>query len=61
MSKRPQLPGDPSDLHLCISYDDKLWHTPQADRLESWSVAQADHRAPRRAVPAGKLGADDID
>lgn len=39
MSKRPQLPGDPSDLHLRISYDDELWDTPQADTLERWSVA----------------------
>lgn len=39
MIKRPQLPGDPSDLHLRISYDDGLWDTPQADTLERWSVA----------------------
>ncbi|MGP3635412.1 hypothetical protein ACTU45_18925 [Streptomyces sp. 24-1644] len=38
MSKRPQLPGDPSDLYLRISYDDELWDTPQADTLERWSV-----------------------
>ncbi|MFD4479467.1 hypothetical protein ACFWPU_25580 [Streptomyces sp. NPDC058471] len=39
MSKRPQLPGDPSYLHLRISYDDELWDTPQADTMERWSVA----------------------
>lgn len=39
VSKRPPLPGDPSDLHLRISYDDELWDTPQADTLERWSVA----------------------
>ncbi|MGI5457578.1 hypothetical protein ACQEWB_31300 [Streptomyces sp. CA-249302] len=39
MSTRPQLPGDPSDLHLRISYDDGLWDTPQADTLERWNVA----------------------
>lgn len=39
MSKRPQLPGDPSDLYLRISYDDELWDTPQADTLERWSVS----------------------
>ncbi|MFG2924266.1 hypothetical protein ACGFYA_22525 [Streptomyces sp. NPDC048305] len=38
MSKRPQLPGDPSDLYLRISYDDELWDTPQADTLERWNV-----------------------
>ncbi|MFI8880241.1 hypothetical protein [Streptomyces sp. NPDC055243] len=38
MSKRPQLPGDPSDLYLRISFDDPLWDTPQADTLERWSV-----------------------
>lgn len=39
MSERPQLPGDPSDLCLRISYDDGLWDTPQADTLERWDVA----------------------
>ncbi|MGP9017603.1 hypothetical protein ACT1U9_04230 [Streptomyces sp. BR1] len=38
MSARPQLPGDPSDLRLRISYDDELWDTPQADTMERWSV-----------------------
>ncbi|MBU5946421.1 hypothetical protein ACH4FA_01880 [Streptomyces sp. NPDC017966] len=33
------LPGDPSELHLRISYDDELWDTPQADTLERWNVA----------------------
>ncbi|MFD6033642.1 hypothetical protein ACFWHF_03770 [Streptomyces griseoincarnatus] len=33
------LPGDPSELHLSISYDDGLWDTPQADTLECWNVA----------------------
>ncbi|MBC9719248.1 hypothetical protein H9Y04_42725 [Streptomyces sp. TRM66268-LWL] len=39
MSTRSQLPGDPSDLHLRITYDDDLWDTPQADTLERWNVA----------------------
>ncbi|CBG69309.1 hypothetical protein SCAB_21941 [Streptomyces scabiei 87.22] len=39
MSKRPQLPGDPSDLYLRIFYDDELWDTPQADTMERWSVS----------------------
>ncbi|MEU1528070.1 hypothetical protein [Streptomyces fagopyri] len=39
MSKRPQRPGDPSDLYLRISYNDELWDTPQADTLERWSVS----------------------
>ncbi|WP_180288967.1 MULTISPECIES: hypothetical protein [Streptomyces] len=34
MTTRPQLPGDPSDLHLRISYDDELGDTPQPTR---WS------------------------
>jgi hypothetical protein len=33
------LPGDPTELHLRISYDDDLWGTPQADTLERWNVA----------------------
>ncbi|MDT0616594.1 hypothetical protein [Streptomyces lancefieldiae] len=45
------LPGDPSELHLCISYDDELWDTPQADTLERWSVAVL-HR--RRTHPGGQ-------
>jgi len=35
----PSLPGDPTELHLRISYDDELWDTPQADTLERWNVA----------------------
>lgn len=33
------LPGDPTELHLRISFDDELWDTPQADTLERWNVA----------------------
>ncbi|MCL7493765.1 hypothetical protein M8I34_20525 [Streptomyces sp. MCA2] len=33
------LPGDPTELHLRISYDDGLCDTPQADTLERWDVA----------------------
>lgn len=33
------LPGDPTELHLRISYDDELRDTPQADTLERWNVA----------------------
>ncbi|MER5443329.1 hypothetical protein [Streptomyces sp. NPDC002790] len=45
MSMPPPLPGDPSDLHLCISYDDDLWDTPQADTLERWNVAVLHRRS----------------
>lgn len=51
MSKRPQLPGDPSDLYLRISYDDALRDTPQADTLERWNVSVL-HR--RRVHDAGQ-------
>ncbi|MGQ4453174.1 hypothetical protein [[Kitasatospora] papulosa] len=51
MSTRPQLPGDPSDLRLRISYDDELFDTPQADTLERWSVSVL-HR--RRVHDAGQ-------
>ncbi|MFE3374593.1 hypothetical protein [Streptomyces anulatus] len=44
MSTRPQLPGDPSDLYLRISYDDDLCDTPQADTLERWRVAVLHHQ-----------------
>ncbi|TCR22967.1 hypothetical protein [Streptomyces sp. BK205] len=54
MSTRPQLPGDPSDLYLRISYDDELWDTPQADTLERWNVAVL-HR--RRVHDAGQEAA----
>ncbi|WP_333745054.1 hypothetical protein [Streptomyces ardesiacus] len=33
------LPGDPSELHLRLSYDDELRDTSQADTLERWNVA----------------------
>ncbi|WP_371551508.1 hypothetical protein OG266_38775 [Streptomyces sp. NBC_00554] len=39
MIESPSLPGDPTELHLCISYDDELRDTPQADTLERWNVA----------------------
>ena len=39
MTEPSPLPGDPSELHLRISYDDGLWDTPQADTLECWNVA----------------------
>ncbi|MCX4405892.1 MULTISPECIES: hypothetical protein [unclassified Streptomyces] len=39
MIESPSLPGDPTELHLRISYDDELWDTPQADTLERWNVA----------------------
>ncbi|QUW78514.1 hypothetical protein SMIR_04670 [Streptomyces mirabilis] len=43
------LPGDPSELHLRISYDDELWDTPQADTLERWNVAVLHRRRTRAA------------
>ncbi|MER5822136.1 hypothetical protein ABT086_07600 [Streptomyces mirabilis] len=39
MIEPSSLPGDPTELHLRISYDDELWDTPQADTLERWDVA----------------------
>ncbi|MFF4363465.1 hypothetical protein [Streptomyces sp. NPDC001604] len=45
MIESPSLPGDPTELHLRISYDDELWDTPQADTLERWNVAVL-HRRP---------------
>ncbi|MFD3580919.1 hypothetical protein [Streptomyces sp. NPDC058683] len=39
MIEPSSLPGDRSELHLRISYDDELWDTPQADTLERWNVA----------------------
>ncbi|MFF7643006.1 hypothetical protein [Streptomyces canus] len=39
MIEPSSLPGDSSELHLRISYDDELWDTPQADTLERWNVA----------------------
>ncbi|MEU9155062.1 hypothetical protein AB0D59_32025 [Streptomyces sp. NPDC048417] len=43
------LPGDPSELHLRISYDDELRDTPQADTLERWNVAILHRRRTRAA------------
>lgn len=39
MNEPSLLPGDPSELHLRIVYDDELWDTPQADTLERWNVS----------------------
>ncbi|MDO0939142.1 hypothetical protein QQY66_48340 [Streptomyces sp. DG2A-72] len=39
MIESSALPGDPTELHLRISFDDELWGTPQADTLERWNVA----------------------
>ncbi|MFF3640415.1 hypothetical protein [Streptomyces sp. NPDC002564] len=39
MNEPSSLPGDPSELHLRIVYDDELWDTPQADTLERWNVS----------------------
>ncbi|NEB01928.1 hypothetical protein [Streptomyces sp. SID13726] len=39
MIESSSLPGDPTELHLRISFDDELWDTPQADTLERWDVA----------------------
>ncbi|HET6858563.1 MAG TPA: hypothetical protein VFH94_15915, partial [Streptomyces sp.] len=38
MTAALQLPGDPSGLHLRISYADALLDTPHADALERWDV-----------------------
>lgn len=39
MSKPPQLPGDPSELHLHNGYNDDLRDTPRAETVERWDVA----------------------
>ncbi|MFF6833267.1 hypothetical protein ACFY84_15530 [Streptomyces sp. NPDC012438] len=39
MTELSTLPGDPSELRLCISYTDDLADTPQADTLERWDVS----------------------
>ncbi|MGW2685718.1 hypothetical protein ACWC6I_21505 [Streptomyces sp. NPDC001414] len=57
------LPGDPSELHLRISYDDELWDTPQADTLERWNVGvlhrRRTHAAGREPVaPSGYAASD---
>ncbi|WP_406108415.1 hypothetical protein OG698_37880 [Streptomyces sp. NBC_01003] len=39
MIEPSSLPGDPTELHLRISYGDELCDTPQADTLERWDVA----------------------
>ncbi|MBC9723780.1 hypothetical protein [Streptomyces sp. TRM68367] len=39
MIESSSLPGDPSELHLRVYYDDEFWDTPQADTLERWNVA----------------------
>ncbi|MFJ9085823.1 hypothetical protein ACIRL3_25715 [Streptomyces sp. NPDC102384] len=58
MNKPSSLPGDPSELHLRISYDDELWDTPQADTLERWNVAvlhrRRTHDSGQEPVPSGE-------
>ncbi|AWN30023.1 hypothetical protein [Streptomyces sp. NEAU-S7GS2] len=44
MNESSALPGDPSELHLRIYYDDGLCDTPHADTLERWDVAVLDRR-----------------
>lgn len=39
MIESSSLPGDPTELHLRLSYDDELADTPQTDTLERWDVA----------------------
>ncbi|MFE6461232.1 hypothetical protein ACFVP0_27710 [Streptomyces cinereoruber] len=38
MNASTLLPGDPSELRLCISYTDDLGDTSRADTLERWDV-----------------------
>ncbi|MFE3182811.1 hypothetical protein ACFXKR_18350 [Streptomyces violascens] len=38
MSKPPQLPGDPTELHLHFGHTDALSDTPLAETLERWDV-----------------------
>ncbi|MVO90260.1 hypothetical protein GPA10_37305 [Streptomyces sp. p1417] len=48
MTKPPALPGDPTELHLHISYNDELGDTPHADTLERWNVAVLHRRRTHR-------------
>jgi hypothetical protein len=57
------LPGDPSELHLRIYYDDELWDTPQADTLKRWNAAVLHRRSTRAAGhelvrPSGDVAPD---
>ncbi|WNO71816.1 hypothetical protein [Streptomyces sp. AM8-1-1] len=53
------LPGDLSELHLRISYDDQLRDIPQADTLERWKLSEClvdgAHRLGRSAVLGGRV------
>ncbi|MFE9407383.1 hypothetical protein ACFYN0_01060 [Streptomyces sp. NPDC006704] len=61
MSKRPQLPGDPSELHLHIAYNDDLRDTPHAETVERFDVAVRHGRDVHddgRCPGAGDAGTD---
>ncbi|WP_405814305.1 hypothetical protein OG241_06900 [Streptomyces sp. NBC_01390] len=56
MIESSSLPGDPTEFHLRISYDDELCDTPQADTLERWNVTIL-HRRRTHNGGAGPAGA----
>ncbi|MEU3299774.1 hypothetical protein ABZ729_08125 [Streptomyces sp. NPDC006678] len=63
MIEPSSLPGDPTELHLRISYDDELCGTPQADTLERWDVVilhrrRAHHGGEGPAATSGCVNAD---
>jgi predicted GNAT family acetyltransferase len=57
------LPGDPSELHLRISYADDLRDTSDADTLEQWDVTilhhSRVHEARRCLASPGECATDD--
>lgn len=58
MNEPSSLPGDPSELHLRIVYDDELWDTPQAVTLERWNVSVLHRRRSHDAAPDASVGGD---
>ncbi|MFJ6898196.1 hypothetical protein [Streptomyces hokutonensis] len=63
MIEPSSLPGDPSELHLRICYDDELLDTQQADTLERWNVAvlhrRRTHVEGQDLVPSSGCGTAD--
>ncbi|MDI3423393.1 hypothetical protein [Streptomyces luteolus] len=63
MNEPSSLPGDPTELHLRISYDDELWDTPRADTLERWNVAvlhrRRTHDSGQDPAPSRDCGIED--
>ncbi|AJE81596.1 hypothetical protein SLNWT_1220 [Streptomyces albus] len=58
MNESSSLPGDPSELHLRVVFDDELWGTPQADTLERWNVSVLHRRRSHDAAPDASASED---